>query len=45
MTQAVMGEPEEMAGSGIQVRTDWTVSRESHIGMEEHSQSWVKWGE
>ena len=44
-TQAVMGKPEEMDGSRIQVRTDWVVSTESHIGMEQHERSFVKWDE
>jgi hypothetical protein len=35
-TQAVM------AGSRIQVRTDWIVSTESHAGMEQHERSFVK---
>jgi hypothetical protein len=42
MTEAVMGKPEEMAGSRIQVSGGWTVSVESHIGMEQHGRSWVK---
>jgi hypothetical protein len=42
MTQAVMGKPEEMAESRIQVCTDWTVSMENHIGMEQHDWSIVK---
>ena len=42
MTQAVIRKPEEIAGSRIQVRTDWTVLTESHIGMEQHERSFVK---
>jgi hypothetical protein len=42
MTQAVMGKPEEMARSRIQVCTDWTVLTESHIGMEQYERSFVK---
>ena len=42
MTQAVMGKPEEMARSRIQVCTDWTVSTESHIGMKQYERSFVK---
>jgi hypothetical protein len=41
-TQAVMGKPEEIAESRIQVRTDWTVSTESHVGMKQHERSFVK---
>ena len=40
--QAVMGKPEEMDGSRIQVRTDWVVSTESHIGMKQYELSFVK---
>jgi hypothetical protein len=42
MTQAVMGKPEEMARSRIQVCTDCTVSIESHIRIEQHERSFVK---
>jgi hypothetical protein len=42
MTQAVMGKPEEMARSRIQVCTDWTVLTESYIEMEQYERSFVK---
>jgi hypothetical protein len=40
-----IGKPEDMASSRIQVRPDWTVSTESHIGMEQNERSFVKWDE
>jgi hypothetical protein len=40
-----MGKPEEMARSRIQACTGWTVSTESHIGMEQNERSFVKWDE
>ncbi len=42
MTQEFVGKSEEMTGSRIRVRTDWTVSMESDIGIDAHEQSFVK---